>query len=325
MRRTLLLPSLLLVLSVAPRVEAQTESWWPHPIWGEGDQAGASNWITPEKILEAAKLVKSGKVYELGHVYERGMPIFGDRTYSLFIPGSPTGGPLGQNKIVYHDEFVCAEIGQVGTQFDGLGHVGTEVTADDGSVKNVFYNGYTVAEMKGPYGLKKLGIEHVKPIVTRGILIDVAGYKGVDVLAPDYEVTVADIRGALAGQGLAEEDIREGDALLLRYGWSRVWDDPVKYQGDMPGIGFEAAKWVVDRKPSMVGSDGGSTEIVPNPDPSLAYPIHQEIITKNGIFNLENMALEELAQDGATEFLFILTPIRFKGATGSPARPIAIR
>ncbi len=75
----------------------------------------------------------------------------------------------------------------------------------------------------------------------------------------------------------------------------------------------------------MVGSDGGSTEIVPNPDPNLAYPIHQEIITKNGIFNLENMALEELAQDGATEFLFVLTPIRFKGATGSPARPIAIR
>ena len=226
---------------------------------------------------------------------------------------------------MYHDEFVCAEIGQVGTQFDGLGHVGTEVTADDGSVKNIFYNGYTVAEMKSPYGLRKLGIEHVKPIVTRGILIDVATYKGVDMLGPGYEVTLADIRGALAKQGLSENDIHSGDALLFRYGWSKTWSDPVKNQGDMPGIGFEGARWVIDRKPSMVGSDGGSTEVVPNPDPNLAYPIHQEIITKNGIFNLEGMVLDELARDGANEFLFIMTPIRFKGATGSPARPIAIR
>ena len=324
MKKVFLL-AFLVATFLTPRVGAQTEPWWPHSIWGEGDQAGGSNWITPEKILESVQLVKSGKVYELGHVYERGMPLLPGRTYSMFIPGSPTVGPLGENKIVYHDEFVCAEIGQVGTQFDGLGHIGTEVTASDGSVKNVFYNGYTVAEMKSPYGLQKLGVEHVKPIVTRGILIDVAGYKGVDMLGPGYEVTLDDIRGALAKQGLSEHDFNDGDAILFRYGWSKTWSDPAKNQGDMPGIGLEAAKWVVDRQPSMVGSDGGATEVVPNPDPDLAYPIHQELITKNGIFNLENMALEELARDGATEFLFILTPIRFKGATGSPARPIAIR
>jgi kynurenine formamidase len=314
-----------IALATSPADAQNVGPWWPHPIWGEGDQAGGSNWITAEKILDAIQLVKTGTVYELGHVYERGMPVFGNRTYAMFTPGSPTGGPLGDNKIVYHDEFLCAEIGQVGTQFDGPGHVGTRVTLEDGSVKDIFYNGFTVDEMRGAYGLQRLGIEHLKPFITRGILIDVAGYKGVEMLGAGYEVTVADIRGALAKQGLSEDDIKPGDALLFRYGWSKTWSEPAKNQGSMPGIGFDGAQWVIERKPSMVGSDGGSTEVVPNPDARLAYPIHQELITKNGIFNLENMVLEELAQDGGYQFLFVFTPIRFKGATGSPARPLAIR
>jgi kynurenine formamidase len=304
---------------------AEKGPWWPHPIWGAGDQAGGSNWITPEKILEAIQLVETGEVYELGHVYERGMPLFPTRTYAMFIPGSPTGGPLGSNNAVYHDEFLCAEIGQVGTQFDGPGHTGTRLSMEDGSTKDVFYNGFQREDMWGPYGLRKLGVENVRPYITRGILIDVAGYKNMETLAPAYEVTAEDIRGALAKQGLSEHDIEPGDALLFHYGWSKTWSDPAKNLGSMPGIGFEGARWVIDRKPSMVGSDGASTEVVPNPDASQAYPVHQELIVKNGIFNLENMVLGELARDGVYEFLFILTPIRFKGATGSPARPIAIR
>ena len=99
--------------------------WWPHPLWGPDDQAGGSNWITPEVVLRAARLVETGKVYELGQVYELGMPLFGQRTYALSIPGSPTGGPFGENnQLVYFDDFLCGEIGQIGTQFDGLAHIG---------------------------------------------------------------------------------------------------------------------------------------------------------------------------------------------------------
>jgi hypothetical protein len=147
-------------------------------LWGSDDQAGTSNWITPGKVLEAVSLIRGGKVYELGQVYERGMPMFGQRTYSLFIAGSPTYPPAGKNALVGHDDFLCAEIGNVGTQFDGLGRIGQQVQMANGTAQNVFYNGVALEEMKDPYGLRKLGIEHVKPIITRGILIDVAGYKG---------------------------------------------------------------------------------------------------------------------------------------------------
>jgi hypothetical protein len=321
------LVSTVLFLSAGTALPQTREAgpWWPHPTWGRGDQAGASNWITPEKVLEAVRLVKTGKVYEIGQVYEKGMPLFGQRTYALLSPASPTYSFPGSNRLVGNDEFLCAEIGQVGTQFDGPGHIGMKVTMADGSVEDVYYNGFTGAEMYSPYGLRNLGVENVKPILTRGILIDVAGYKNLQNLPARYEVTLSDVRGALARQGLSENDIRPGDALLFRYGWARFWTEPAKYNAEPPGIGLEVARWVVERKASMVGSDQGGTEVQPNPDPGLVFPVHQELVMKNGIFNIENLALDELARDAAYEFLFVFTPVRFKGATGSPGRPLAIR
>lgn len=328
-RHLILTAAMYVIFSGIPTSSnAQTREqgpWWPQPLWGADDQAGGSNWITPEKVMDAIRLVKTGKVYELGQVYSREMPLFGQRTYSMFIPGSPTGEPLGQNRLVYHDELLVAEIGQVGTQFDGPGHIGMRMKMADGSEKDVFYNGHTLDEMKSPYGLRQLGVEHIKPIVTRGILIDIAGFKGVETLPNSYEVTVADVQGALKKQGMAEGDIRTGDALLFRYGWSKLWTEHGKYNTNPPGIGMEVARWVVARRAAMVGSDQWCTEVIPNPDPSLAFPVHQELITKNGIWNLENMIYDDLVQDGVYEFLFIFTPIRFQGATGSPGRPIGIR
>jgi len=300
--------------------------WWPHPIWGAEDQAGASNWITPEKVLQAVQLVETGKIYELGQVYERGMPLFGERTYTLMIPGAPTyNQPFGANMMIGNDDFLCTEVGQVGTQFDGLTHIGTRMTMADGSVQDVYYNGFTGEEILGAHGMRQLGIEKIRPIVTRGILIDVAGYKNVDRLANGYEVTVEDVRGALKKQGIQEATIHAGDALLFRYGWSSLWSEPDKYNDSPAGIGLEVARWVAARKLTMIGSDSWTSEVVPNPDPDLMFPVHQELLTKNGIFNLENLKLEELASDGVHEFLFMFAPVPFKGATGSPGRPIAIR
>ena len=116
--------------------------WWPSR-WGADDQAGATNRITPEKILEAGKLIRTGKIYEIGRVYESAMPKFGERAFTLRIPGSPTGGPLGNNRIVWYDEFIATEIGQVGTQFDGLGHIGVAVKGDGNKAEMRFYNGFT--------------------------------------------------------------------------------------------------------------------------------------------------------------------------------------
>lgn len=111
-------------------------TWWLHPIWGAGDQSGASNWITPEKIVEALQMVQSGKVYELGQIYEAEMPLFGARSYNLkTTPNAPSGGPIGNNKLVFNEEHLSTEIGQVGTQFDGPGHVGTQIKFVDGKVE----------------------------------------------------------------------------------------------------------------------------------------------------------------------------------------------
>ena len=134
----------------------QDADYWPSQ-WGADDQAGASNWITPDKVMEAASLIQTGEIYELGRPYEHGMPLFGQRTYSLTIPGAPTGGPF-PGGLIFHDEFVVGEIGQVGTQFDGLGHVGY---IHNGVER--FYNGLTEDEIKGTYGLQKLGVENIKP------------------------------------------------------------------------------------------------------------------------------------------------------------------
>ena len=300
----------------------QQGPFWPNAEWGPEDQAGASNRITPEKILDALKLAATGKTYELGQVYEQGMPLYPGRTYSMILPSK--GAPGAENRIVGNDEFLATQIGQVGTQFDGLGHIGQEITMANGQAEYVFYNGFTASEMDSYSGLKKLGIEHVKPIITRGILIDIAAYKNVERLSNSYEVTVEDVIGALEKQGLSEADISPGDALLFRYGWSSLWDKPDQYNENPPGIGLDVARWAAELKVTMVGSDSWCTEVIPNPIPGQAFPVHQELMMRNGIFNLENMELDGLAADKVSEFLFIVTTIRFKGATGSPARPIAI-
>src|SRR2546423_15535938 len=119
------------------------------------------------------------------------MPIPGKRHFSLTIPGRPTGGPSGKNRIVHNDELISGEIGQVGTQFDGLGHVGVRVGKED-----IFYNGYKLSEFGDTYGLKKLGVENVGPIFTRGVLLDVAGLRGERSLPAGHVITAEDLEKA---------------------------------------------------------------------------------------------------------------------------------
>jgi hypothetical protein len=319
MKSTLWLAGLMLATVLAPSALAQTREkgpWWPHAQWGAGDQAGASNWITPQKVLAATALVRTGRVLELGHVYERGMPLIGSRSYNLFIPSFPTAGPFNDSGIVFNDEFVAAEIGQVGTQFDGPGHVGQKMKLADGTETIVFYNGATTEDMRDAYGLRRNGIEHVKPILTRGIYIDLAAFKGVATLPESYEITVADVRAALARQKLKESDIEPGDALLFNLGWWRHWPRPISTSGSPAYAGAELVEWILARKPSMVGSDAN----LDGPDAL----VHANLTMKHGIFNLEFMNFAALEHESAARFMFVFTPLRLKGATGSPGRPVAI-
>ncbi|MBI4255774.1 MAG: cyclase family protein, partial [Candidatus Rokubacteria bacterium] len=149
-------------------------SWWPSPF-GPTDEVGASQRVTPAKVLQATQLIKTGRVFQLGRVYEHGIPLFGNRHLSITIPGGPTGGPFGTAKLMYNDEMFSGEIGQVGTQFDGLGHISTIVGTEP-----VYYNGLKQSEVGGAYGLQKLGVHNVRPFFTRGVLIDVLALKGGD-------------------------------------------------------------------------------------------------------------------------------------------------
>ena len=280
--------------------------------WGPADQRGAANRITPQKVLEAKSLITRGTVYQLGHVYESSMPLFGTRHFSLRIP--QTFGPMGTNRTMYHDEIVSAEIGQVGTQFDGLGHIG---------VGDVFYNGNDRADFSKPDGLTKLGIENVGALVTRGVLVDVAAFKGVARLDGGYEITLADLRGTLERQ---RTEVRSGDVVILHTGWGSLWKvDNAAFGAQAPGIGLEAARYLVEREVVLVGADTWSMEVVPNPNPDLQFPVHQLLIPRNGIYIFENLLTEELARDRAYEFAFFFAPLKMKGATGSPANPLAIR
>jgi kynurenine formamidase len=307
----LIILALFLTAGTTTLIVGQSANWYPSR-WGAADQRGAANRITPAKVLEAKNLISRGTIYQLGHVYETGMPMFGTRHYSLRIPQG--FGPQGTNKTVYHDEVVSAEIGQVGTQFDGLGHLG---------VGDLFYNGHNRLEFAKPEGLTKLGIENVGAIVTRGVLIDVAAYKKVPRLDGGYEISTADLQGALKRQGL---ELRAGDVVLVHTGWGSLWmKDNAAFTRNAPGIGLAAGQYLVDRQVTMVGADTWSAEVVPNPNPALAFPVHQLLIPRNGIYIFENLLTEELARDRAYEFAFMFAPLRLKGATGSPGNPIAIR
>jgi kynurenine formamidase len=275
--------------------------------------------------MEAVKLIKKGEVYELGRVYEAEMPFFGQRAFSLRIPGSPTGGPFGKNKAIYHDEYLATEIGQVGTQFDGLGHLGVQVGEPGDMTEMRYYNGITEAEMANPYGLNKLGIEKVKPLFTRGILIDVASYKE-RMLDAGEEITLDDVRGALRRQRMSETDIKPGDAVLFNTGWGSLWKvDNKRYNSGSPGIGLEVARWLAEKQVALVGADNWPIEVVPNPDPSLAFPVHTELIPRHGIFLHENLDFTNLVRDRVYEFAYIFVRVAIKGATGSPGGPIAVR
>jgi kynurenine formamidase len=309
----------LVLAGFAQIAAAQTPAgpeWWPSE-WGSADERGAANRITPAKVLEAVSLIQEGRVYELGRAYESDMPLFGNRHFSLTIPGMPTVKSGAENAVVFNDEMVSGELGQIGTQFDGLAHVGTEIDGD-----YVFYNGFKLSEFGTPYGFTKLGIENVGAIFTRGVLLDVARYKGVVRLDPTYIITVADIEGTLEMEGV---EIREADAVFFHTGWGQLWKvDNEAYGASEPGPGITAIKWLAEKNIVMTAADNFAMEALPGENPGRAIEGHQWLLSR-GIYNLENLDLGALAADRVYEFAFVFSPLKLTGATGSPGNPIAVR
>ena len=304
------------------------QKWWPSE-WGADDQLGALNQMTPMKVLAAARLITEGKIYDMGRVIEEDMPLFDlmpqHRKYSLTVPGATSWGPMGDNRLAWNEDYIAGHITQNGTQFDSLSHMAT-VTGKPGDLNEVrYYNGHSHADIGTGRGFSKLGVEHVTPIFTRGVLINVAGLKGRMVECTE-EVTLADLEAALKKQGLGEDAVQPGDALFYNTGWGTLWKtDNKKFNRCVPGLSDHAGDWVVDKKVILVGADNWAVETSPEPDPTQFALNHQKFLVENGIYIMENIDFSTLLQDQVYEFAFVFGAIPFKGATGSPARPFAIR
>jgi kynurenine formamidase len=306
------------VIQLAAARGQDGEQWWPSE-WGADDQRGAVNRVTPPRVVKAAQLVREGQIFQLGRPYEHGMPLPGKRHFSLTIPGSPTGTSPGTNGLVYHDDLFSGELGQIGTQLDGLGHVG--IRRADG--EDYFYNGFKRSEFGQAHGLTKLGVEHVGVFFARGVLLDVAAHRGVDAMKAGDVITPADLEAAAKKQGVT---VGEGDVVLLRTGHGKLWmKDNETFAAGEPGPGIAAARWLTDRKIVLVGCDTWALEVVPHEDERQPFIVHQHLLVRNGVYILENLDLEELAAAKAYEFAFVFSPLRMKGATGSPGNPIAVR
>src|SRR2546422_1520463 len=280
--------------------------------WGAGDQRGSGNHMKPETVLRATRLIQKGEVIELGHVLGADMPISSTRRFDMHVKRTvmnPQSNRRGSN-----EEVVLSEIGQVGTQFDGFAHQ---------TIENSLYNCFKLDDIATRTGFTKLGIENVGALITRGVLIDVAGLKGVDILPDTYEITVQDLQQALQRQSLS---LQPGDAVIIHTGWGRLWArDNARFMKGCPGIGVAAAEWLVRQDPMLVGSDNFPVEVSPNPDPQISAPVHQIMLVVNGIHLLENLKLDELASKRVYEFAFMMQPLKLKGATGSTVAPIAVR
>ncbi len=224
------------MLAAAGTAMAQAPSWTPPPEsarcpskWGANDERGSANHMKPQSVLNAAKLIKTGEVIELGHVLGAGMPLVGTRRFDVHI--KRTFLNQFSNMRGSNEEIVISEIGQVGTQFDGFAHQ---------THMNSWYNCFKVDENATRSGFTKLGIHNVGALITRGVLIDVAGYKGVEMLGDNYEITVEDLEGALKKQNVT---LQPGDAVLINTGWGKLWaKDNARYGKSCPGIGVKAAR-----------------------------------------------------------------------------------
>jgi kynurenine formamidase len=306
-------------LSVLGTAPLHAQNWQMPPDnqrcpskWGADDQRGTANMMKPETVLQAMKLIKTGEVFELGAILSpdpKESFINAGRQFSIYTKVSP---PIPNARQI-QEELVVTELGQIGTQIDAFAH---QMWGDS------FYNCFKLEDIVTRNGFKKLGVENVGMLMSRGVLIDVAGLKGVDMLEGGYVITDQDLQQALAKQNMT---LQPGDIVVINTGWGRLLGkDNVRYEKSSPGIGIAAGLWLVTQDPMMIAADNCCVEVRPSV-PGTSLPIHSIMLIQYGIHLLENLRLEKLAAAKAYEFAFIMQPLKLKGASGSNVAPVAIR
>ena len=275
---------------------------------------GAVGSLTSSQVREAATLVKSGRVYSLAVETSAQSPAYPGRTYQILtdrilIDGS---GTYGKNRLQGFDDFVCLWCG-VGTHLDGFAHV---------AVDGLHYGDVASAEVIQPRGAVRYGIETVPPIATRGVLLDVPRALGIPALEAGYEIRRGDLERAFA---LQQTEPRPGDVVLVHTGWLKDPKNRGAFVDTEPGIGSEAAAYLVEEKGIVAfGSDNWALEVIPAADAEAFLPVHGYLLREKGVHIIENVWTRDLATDRVYEFLFILAAPKLVGALQSPVHPIAI-
>lgn len=303
-------------------------------VWGAGDEVGALNEMTNATRLAALSIPKSGRVYDLGVPYARDSYKFPGHSPGEVISFRSPGGIKQQRdvggfvdpavnpaQLAWHSAALFIS-DNVGTQIDGLAHITTG--SDDH-----WYNGFREAEWGGDFGVRKCGGETIPPIIARGVMLDVAGLKGVDALPAHYPISVEDVEAAAARQKV---ELRPGDVVLVRTGTLRYWGkegaDHAKIAAhDSAGISLTTAKYLVEQKGAMMlGSDTSGLECNPPAgEASSPIPVHEYLLIDQGVHIAEFHDLEQLAKDRVYEFCYIALVNKVLGAAaGFAMRPIAI-
>lgn len=295
--------------------------------WGDDDQLGTLNYITPQKIVDASGLVKQGKVVSLAIPFDDNGPQTG--SFGRFNPIHfmlQDGGDVSIGaqdhlpNIQYTDDAVTMPL-QCATQWDALAHI---------LYRGKMYNGYEAHHVNST-GAKKNGMENAKDkIVSRGILLDIPRYKGKQWLEPGEAIYPEDLDGAAA---MGKVSVGTGDIVLVRtgqIGQVRADGSWGEYSGgSAPGLGVDCAQWICEHEVAGYATDTWGTEVIPNETPDIFQPLHMILIVHAGvlvgeIFDLEGLA-EDCANDGVYEFLFVAPPLPITGAVGSPINPQAIK
>jgi kynurenine formamidase len=318
----------------------------PTPPWSEGDEQGMANTQSRGTRLRCAFHLAHplSKAYELSHVRSESAPVspFG---VPLDYTFRPTSGLPG-TKHAFNGESVSGEPAAQGTQMDALGHFAYLSDAWDGSGslpedQLKYYGGFTQSDVKPTPDspLLKLGVEHVPPIVTSAVLLDARKFLGDgEPLEAGRLITAADIEAMIEAQGLAWRGLLPGDVLYIYTGWEDYWEEPDEqkvYYTKGPGLSYDAVQYIGDKAVVLVAldnpftdpvSDGQLTGHAPPPEGTpegLPFVIHHHNLTQSGIHQIQNAHLEELAADEVWTSCTIILPLRVRGGSGSPVRPVA--
>jgi kynurenine formamidase len=311
-------------------IAAAAEKYRNWGRWGPDDQRGTLNFITPEKIAAAGQLVRQGKVFSLSIALDSNGPQRGlmnrfNPVRTFLDDGGDWAVGRTQQRFPHgfggSDDLVTMPL-QCATHWDSLSHI-----FDHGKM----WNGYDASEVSSA-GAARNGIEHASDrIVSRGVLLDIARYKGMERLADGYAITEADLVGCIAAQGLTSQ-VGTGDIVLIRtgqLGHARANGWGLYAGGDAPGLSFTTLEWVYQTEIAALATDTWGAEVRPNEFPDSFQPFHQVVIPHIGLtlgemFDLDALATD-CAQDGVYECLLVAAPLPFTGSAGAPTNPQALK